>query len=124
MNILRNFRLAHLRLGTGPNEMFRARAHNAPGGRCRASMLKGRLVVDDELCPDGAMAETIAHAFHLSYIQLSAMHGWKVQEGTDQGWDKLPESNRQLMVDTVAHLLHQGLIHYGYGCTHFDRAES
>lgn len=57
-----------------------------------------------------ARAEFIASEFHGWYEILAPHHGYETRLESRTAWEDVPENNRALMIDTVAHLLDTGVI--------------
>lgn len=57
--------------------------------------------------------ERIACQFHDAYEQLAPEHGYRTREESAVPWSEVPETNRTLMVATVALLLDLGVIRPG-----------
>lgn len=68
-------------------------------------------------CDDGyqlveATAERVARSFHEKYEELAPQHGYKTREESAVPWNKVPENNKKLMIETVyAVLTHLYAIH-------------
>ncbi len=54
--------------------------------------------------------EEIAIQFHYTYEALAPSFGWNPQKESSVAWEDLPETNKQLMIATVAALLARGVI--------------
>jgi len=50
-------------------------------------------------------AEKLARKFHDEYERLAPEFGWKSQESCRKGFDELPESNRELMVEVARQVI-------------------
>lgn len=50
-------------------------------------------------------AERVARLFHYHYERLAPDFGYRTREKSAKPWDEVPETNRRLMVATVAAVL-------------------
>lgn len=66
------------------------------------------------------LLEQIARAFHNEYEARAVEHGWETQKVSRVEWDKIPKSNRDLMIATVKALLDKGVILVGPGVSELD----
>jgi len=49
--------------------------------------------------------EALAKFMHDQYESLAPIYGWETQESARTDFDKLPESNRKLMIDVAGRVL-------------------
>lgn len=57
------------------------------------------------------LAERIAEQFHNAYEAYAPSHGYETRKASRVAWENVPEANKALMTNTVAHLLQQGVIY-------------
>jgi len=50
-------------------------------------------------------AKQLAIEFHKRYEYFSSNNGWKTQKDCQTSFDKLPEKNKETMIDTCQHIL-------------------